>query len=84
MWAGHVVRMEGHRIVKKVLGSCFGEERPVGRQRNRCGDVIQRDAGNLRRIRNWKAVERDVEEGGWGGHGLKTGRNAIEEEEINK
>jgi hypothetical protein len=26
MWAGHIVRMEQHRIPKKVLGSCFGEE----------------------------------------------------------
>jgi hypothetical protein len=27
MWAGHVVRMDEHRIPKNVLGSCFGGER---------------------------------------------------------
>jgi len=62
MWAGHVVRMEQHRIPKKVLGSCFGGGRPVGRPRNRWEDVIQRDAANLLRIRNWKAAARDKEE----------------------
>jgi hypothetical protein len=35
MCAGHVVRMEQHRIPRKVLGRCFGGERPVGRPRNR-------------------------------------------------
>jgi hypothetical protein len=54
MWAGHVVRMEQHLIPKKVLGSCFGGGRPVGRLRNRWEDVIHRDAANLIRIRNWK------------------------------
>jgi hypothetical protein len=46
----------------KVLRNCFGEGRPVGRQRNRWEDVIQRDAANLLRILNWKAVARDKEE----------------------
>jgi hypothetical protein len=31
MWAGHVVRMEQHRIPKKVLGTCFGGGSTVGR-----------------------------------------------------
>jgi hypothetical protein len=62
MWAGHVVRMEQHRIPKKVLGSCFEGGRPVGRPRNRWEDSIQRDAANLLRIRNWKAAARDREE----------------------
>jgi hypothetical protein len=61
MWAGHVVRMEQHRIPKKVLGSCFGGGRPVGRSRNRWEDVIQRDAANLLQIPNWKAAARDEE-----------------------
>jgi hypothetical protein len=34
----------------------------VGRPGNRWEDVIQRDAGNVLRIRNWKAVARDKEE----------------------
>jgi hypothetical protein len=62
MWAGHVVRMEQHRIPKMVLGSRFGGGRPVGRPRNRWEDIIQRDAGSLLQIRNWKAAARDKEE----------------------
>jgi hypothetical protein len=64
MWAGHVVRMEQYRIPKKVLRSCFGGGRPVGRQRNRWEDAIQRDAANLLRIWNWKAAARDRSSGG--------------------
>jgi hypothetical protein len=62
LWAGHVVRMEQHRIPKKILVSCFGEGRPVGRPQNRWEDVIQRNAANLLQIRNWKAAARDKEE----------------------
>jgi hypothetical protein len=62
MWTGHIVKMEQQRIPKKVLGSCFGRGRPVGRPRNRWEDV-HRDAANLLRIRNWKAVARDKEAG---------------------
>jgi hypothetical protein len=40
MWAGHVVRME-RRILNKVLGSCFGGGRPVGRPHNSWEDVMQ-------------------------------------------
>jgi hypothetical protein len=47
--------MEQHRIPKKVLGTCFGGVRPVGRPRNRWEGYIQRDAAN------WKAVARDKE-----------------------
>jgi hypothetical protein len=81
MWAGHVVRMEEHRITKTVLGRCFGGGRPVRRPRNRWKDAVQRDAANLLQIRNWKSVARNKEEGGWGwgGHGTKTGRKAIED-----
>jgi hypothetical protein len=61
MWVGHVVRMEQHRIPKKVLGSCFGGGRPVGRPRNRWEDTVQRDAAILLRIRTWKSVARDKE-----------------------
>jgi hypothetical protein len=54
--------MEQYRISKKVLGSCFGGGRSVGRPRYRWEDVIQRDAANLLRIRNWKAAARDKQE----------------------
>jgi hypothetical protein len=59
-WPG--CKNEQHRLSKKVIGSCFGGGRPVGRPRNRWEDVIQTDAANLLRIRNWKAVARDNEE----------------------
>jgi hypothetical protein len=58
MWADHV-RMEERRIPKKVLWSCFGGGRPVGRPRNSWEYAIQRDAANLLWIRNWKSVARD-------------------------
>jgi hypothetical protein len=61
MWVGHVVRMEQHRIPNKVLGSCFGGGRPVARPRNRCEDVIQRDAANVLQIWNCKAAAREDE-----------------------
>jgi hypothetical protein len=61
MWVAHVVRVEEYRIPKKVLVSCFGGGRLVGRPRNRSEDNIQMDADNLLRIRNWKAVARDEE-----------------------
>jgi hypothetical protein len=53
--------MEQHRSPKEVLGSCFEGKRPARRPRNRREDVLQRDAANLLRIRNWKAVARDKE-----------------------
>jgi hypothetical protein len=62
MWAGHVVRMEEYRIPKKVLGSSFRGERPVGRPRNRWEYTIQRVTANLLWIQNWKSVAKDKEE----------------------
>jgi hypothetical protein len=56
--------MEEHRISKKVLGSCFGGGRPVGKPRNRDEDAIQRDAANLLRIRNWKSEQAVRRRGG--------------------
>jgi hypothetical protein len=46
---------------KKVLESCFGGGRPVGRPPNIWEDAIQRDAANLLWIWNWKATARDEE-----------------------
>jgi hypothetical protein len=54
--------MEQHGIPKKVLGSCFGGGRSVGRPQNRQEDVIQRDAANLLQIHNCKTAARDKEE----------------------
>jgi hypothetical protein len=62
MWAVHVVGMEHHHIPKKVLGTCFGGGRPVGRPWNRWEVTIQWYVADLLLIRNWKAVARDKEE----------------------
>jgi hypothetical protein len=59
IWVGRGVRMEQYRLPKRVLESSFGGGRPVGRPRNRWEDVIQRDAANPLRIRNWKSAARD-------------------------
>jgi len=53
-WAGHIIRMEEERILKKVLNRNFHITRPVRRPRTRWADVIQRDALQLLRIRGWR------------------------------
>jgi len=53
-WAGHVIRMEGEKIPKKVLNGNFYTTRPVGRPRTRWADVVQRDALQLLGIRGWR------------------------------
>jgi hypothetical protein len=53
-WAGHIIRMEGERIPKKVLNGNFHTTRRVGRPRTRWGDVVQRDALHLLGIRGWR------------------------------
>jgi len=60
-WAGHIIRMEEERIPKKVLNGNFHTTRPMGRQRTRWVDVVQRDAVQLLGLRGWKkrAANRD-------------------------
>jgi hypothetical protein len=53
-WAGHIIRMEGERIPKKVRNGNFYTTRPVGRPRTRWVDVVQRDALQLLGIRGWR------------------------------
>jgi hypothetical protein len=59
-WAGHVIRMEGERIPKRVLNVKF-HTRPMGRLRTRWEYVVQRDALQLLGIKEWrsKAANRD-------------------------
>ena len=60
-WAGHIIRMEEERILKKVLNGNFHTTRPVGRPRTRWVDVVQRDALQLLGTRGWRrrAANRD-------------------------
>jgi hypothetical protein len=53
--AGHIIKMEEHRIPKKVLKGNFHTARPVGRPRTRWVDVLQRDAQQLLGIRGWRS-----------------------------
>jgi len=61
-WAGHITRMEGERIPKKVLNGNFYTTRPVGRPRTRWMDVVQRDALQLLGIRGWKRRTKNRDE----------------------
>jgi len=60
-WAGHIIRMEEERILKKVLNGNFHTTRPVGRPRTRWADVVQRDALQLLGTRGCRrrAMNRD-------------------------
>jgi len=58
---GHIIRMEGQRIPKRVLHRNFHITIPMGRPRTGWVDVVQRDAQRLLGIRGWrsKAANRD-------------------------
>jgi hypothetical protein len=53
-WAGHVQRMEGTRIPKKVFKAKF-----EGKPRKRWEDAVQRNAASFLRCRNWKLAAND-------------------------
>jgi hypothetical protein len=59
--AGHIMRMEEERILKKVLNGNFHTTRPLGRPRTRRADVVGRDALQLLGTRGWRrrAANRD-------------------------
>jgi len=40
VWAGHILRLEGDRIPKKVLNGKFHNKIPVGKPRTRWEDVV--------------------------------------------
>jgi hypothetical protein len=58
-WAGHVIRMEEHRIPKKTMQVQFGGRRTVGRPRGRWEDAVWVDAERLLGIRHWKTAARN-------------------------
>jgi len=53
-WACHIIRLEEERITKKVLNGNIYTTRPVGGQRTRWADVVQRDALQMLGIRGWR------------------------------
>jgi hypothetical protein len=59
-WAGHVQRMEGTRIPKKVFKAKFEGVRSVGEPRKRWEDAVRRNAASFLRCRNWKLAANDI------------------------
>jgi hypothetical protein len=58
-WAGHVQRMEGKRIPKRVLESNFIGKRPVGKPRKRWINAVEIDRREILKVRNWKRESQD-------------------------
>jgi hypothetical protein len=58
-WVGHVQRMEGTYISKKVYKAKFVRSTSVGKPRKRWEDVVQQDAATFLRCRNWKLATND-------------------------
>ncbi|PSN57573.1 hypothetical protein C0J52_00494 [Blattella germanica] len=54
-WAGHIIRMEGSRIPKKILFSQIEGRRP----RDRWIDAVTRDANTLLKTKRWKTIAKD-------------------------
>ena len=61
-WAGHVIRMEGERIPRKILDGHFGGRKMVGRPRIQGEEMMRKDAKDLLGIRNWRTMARNREE----------------------
>jgi hypothetical protein len=61
-WAGHVHRMEGKRIPKRILESNFIGKRPVGKPRKRWINAVEIDSKEILKVKNWirEALDRQV------------------------
>jgi hypothetical protein len=49
-WAGHVQRMEGKRIEKRILESNFIGKRPVGKPRKRWLNAVEIDSREILKV----------------------------------
>jgi hypothetical protein len=58
-WAGHVQRMEGKRIPKRILESNSFGKRPVGKPRKRWINAVEIDSREILKVRNWKRESLD-------------------------
>ncbi|KAI4463710.1 hypothetical protein MML48_4g00012645 [Holotrichia oblita] len=58
-WAGHVVRIEEHRMERRVLEANVTGTRQVGRPRKWWQDEVAADAKRLMQSRNWKRDTKD-------------------------
>jgi hypothetical protein len=78
----HIIRVDDKLV---SMEGCFGGRRAVRKSRSRIDYAFWRDAIDLLQPQKGKAQQGREGVGGrkWGGHGMKTGRIAIEEEEEN-
>jgi aldehyde:ferredoxin oxidoreductase len=58
-WAGHVQRMEGKGIPKRILENNFIGKRPVGKTRKRWINAVETDSREILKVRNWKRESLD-------------------------
>lgn len=58
-WAGHVYRMEGNRIPKKILEGKIHGKRPIGRPKNRWIDAVTIDSQDYLGTTAWRRLAQD-------------------------
>ncbi|KAJ4429788.1 hypothetical protein ANN_21992 [Periplaneta americana] len=58
-WAGHVYRMEGNRIPKKILEGKIHGKRPIGRPKNRWIDAVTIDSQVYLGTTAWRRLAQD-------------------------
>ncbi|KAJ4435328.1 hypothetical protein ANN_17938 [Periplaneta americana] len=58
-WAGHVYRMEGNRIPKKILEGKIHGKRPIGRPKNRWIDAVTIDSQDYLGTAAWRRLAQD-------------------------
>ena len=58
---GHIIRMEGNRIPRKVLFSQIEGRRLVGRPKHRWIDAVARDGDTLLKMKQWTSIAKDGE-----------------------
>ena len=61
-WLGHITRMPGQRIAKRVLEEGRGEKRRRGRPRKKWLEEVQKDL-KANGVKNWKSVVTDRRDG---------------------
>ncbi|KAJ4439841.1 hypothetical protein ANN_07969 [Periplaneta americana] len=58
-WVGHVYRMEGNRIPKKILEGKIHGKRPIGRPKNRWIDAVTIDSQDYLGTTAWRRLAQD-------------------------
>jgi hypothetical protein len=58
-WAGHIQRMSGKRIPKRILERNITGKRLVGKPRKRWVNAVETDSGDILEVRKWKRKSLD-------------------------